>query len=84
VNFNINEQETLNIRADMRRLGITPEELKQYACRSYSASACFNVACAPASAARACSSLSLYGAGFRGLWPKTQQNGLQGNIRGNR
>jgi multidrug efflux pump subunit AcrA (membrane-fusion protein) len=30
VNFNINEQETLNIRADMRRLGITPEELKQY------------------------------------------------------
>jgi RND family efflux transporter MFP subunit len=30
VNFNINEQEALNIRADMRRLGITPEELKQY------------------------------------------------------
>ena len=30
VNFNINEQEMLNIRADMRRLGITPEELKQY------------------------------------------------------
>jgi RND family efflux transporter MFP subunit len=30
VNFNINEQEVLNIRADMRRLGITQEELKQY------------------------------------------------------
>jgi RND family efflux transporter MFP subunit len=30
VNFNINEQEVLNIRADMRRLGITHEELKQY------------------------------------------------------
>jgi multidrug efflux pump subunit AcrA (membrane-fusion protein) len=30
VNFNINEQEVLNIRADMRRLGISQEELKQY------------------------------------------------------
>jgi RND family efflux transporter MFP subunit len=30
VNFNINEQEVLNIRADMRRLGITAAELKQY------------------------------------------------------
>src|SRR5712691_5183392 len=30
VNFNINEQEVLNIRADMRRLGMTAEELKQY------------------------------------------------------
>jgi RND family efflux transporter MFP subunit len=30
VNFNINEQEVLNIRADMRRLGITSEELRQY------------------------------------------------------
>src|SRR5262245_58785544 len=30
VNFNINEQEVLNIRADMRRLGITAEDLKQY------------------------------------------------------
>jgi RND family efflux transporter MFP subunit len=30
VNFNINEQEVLNIRADMRRLGISGEELKQY------------------------------------------------------
>jgi RND family efflux transporter MFP subunit len=37
VNFNINEQEVLNIRADMRRLGIGAEEIKQYpievACR---------------------------------------------------
>lgn len=30
VNFNINEQEVLTIRADMRRLGITQEELKDY------------------------------------------------------
>jgi len=30
VNFNINEQEVLNIRADMRRLGIGAEEIKQY------------------------------------------------------
>ena len=30
VNFSINEQEVLNIRADMRRLGITQEELKQF------------------------------------------------------
>jgi RND family efflux transporter MFP subunit len=30
VNFNINEQEVLNIRADMRRLGVTSEELRQY------------------------------------------------------
>jgi hypothetical protein len=30
VNFNINEQEVLNIRADMRRLGMTAEDLKQY------------------------------------------------------
>jgi len=30
VNFNINEQEVLNIRADMRRLGISKEELRQY------------------------------------------------------
>jgi RND family efflux transporter MFP subunit len=30
VNFNINEQEVLNIRADMRRLGISREELRQY------------------------------------------------------
>jgi RND family efflux transporter MFP subunit len=30
VNFTINEQEVLNIRADMRRLGITAAELKQY------------------------------------------------------
>jgi len=30
VNFKINEQEVLNIRADMRRLGISQEELKQY------------------------------------------------------
>ncbi|HEY7666423.1 MAG TPA: efflux RND transporter periplasmic adaptor subunit [Xanthobacteraceae bacterium] len=30
VNFNINEQEVLNIRADMRRLGISNEDLKQY------------------------------------------------------
>src|SRR5262245_50441941 len=30
VNFNINEQEVLNIRADMRRLGMTAEELKTY------------------------------------------------------
>lgn len=30
VNFSINEQEVLNIRADMRRLGITQDELKQY------------------------------------------------------
>ena len=30
VNFNINEQEVLNIRADMRRLAISQEELKQY------------------------------------------------------
>src|SRR5262249_26945314 len=30
VNFNINEQEVLNIRADMRRLGMSAEELKQY------------------------------------------------------
>ena len=30
VNFNINEQEVLNIRADMRRLGISQEELRQY------------------------------------------------------
>jgi RND family efflux transporter MFP subunit len=30
VNFNINEQEVLNIRADMRRLGISQAELKQY------------------------------------------------------
>jgi RND family efflux transporter MFP subunit len=30
VNFNINEQEALNIRADMRRLGISQEDLKQY------------------------------------------------------
>jgi RND family efflux transporter MFP subunit len=30
VNFNINEQEVLNIRADMRRLGISAEEIKQY------------------------------------------------------
>ncbi len=41
--------------------------LARSARRSYSASACFNVACAPASAARACSSLSLYGPGFRGF-----------------
>ena len=37
--------------------------LASSACRSYSASARFNVACAPAYAARACSSLSLYGSG---------------------
>jgi RND family efflux transporter MFP subunit len=30
VNFHVNEQEVLNIRADMRRLGISGEELKQY------------------------------------------------------
>ena len=30
MNFNINEQEVLNIRADMRRLGMTAEDLKQY------------------------------------------------------
>jgi len=30
VNFSINEQEALNIRADMRRLGISQEDLKQY------------------------------------------------------
>jgi len=30
VNFNVNEQEVLNIRADMRRLGMTAEDLKQY------------------------------------------------------
>jgi RND family efflux transporter MFP subunit len=30
VNFNINEQEVLTIRADMRRLGVTQEELKDY------------------------------------------------------
>src|SRR5262249_31418596 len=30
VNFNINEQEVLNIRADMRRLAISKEELRQY------------------------------------------------------
>jgi RND family efflux transporter MFP subunit len=30
VNFSINEQEVLNIRADMRRLGITAADLKQY------------------------------------------------------
>ena len=30
VNFNINEQEVLTIRADMRRLGITQAELKEY------------------------------------------------------
>jgi RND family efflux transporter MFP subunit len=30
VNFTINEQEVLNIRADMRRLGITAADLKQY------------------------------------------------------
>jgi RND family efflux transporter MFP subunit len=30
VNFNVNEQEVLTIRADMRRLGISAEELKQY------------------------------------------------------
>ena len=30
MNFNINEQEVLNIRADMRRLGMSAEELKQY------------------------------------------------------
>jgi RND family efflux transporter MFP subunit len=30
VNFSINEQEVLSIRADMRRLGITQEELKQF------------------------------------------------------
>jgi hypothetical protein len=29
VNFNINEQEVLNIRADMRRLGISGEELNR-------------------------------------------------------
>ncbi len=30
VNFHVNEQEVLNIRADMRRLGIGAEEIKQY------------------------------------------------------
>lgn len=30
VNFSVNEQEVLSIRADMRRLGITNEDLKQY------------------------------------------------------
>jgi RND family efflux transporter MFP subunit len=30
VNFSINEQEVLNIRADMRRLGITQAELRQF------------------------------------------------------
>ena len=30
MNFNVNEQEVLNIRADMRRLGMTAEDLKQY------------------------------------------------------
>src|SRR5262245_37796163 len=30
VNFSINEQEVLNIRADMRRLGLTVEQLKQF------------------------------------------------------
>ena len=30
MNFNINEQDVLNIRADIRRLGISGEELKQY------------------------------------------------------
>jgi RND family efflux transporter MFP subunit len=30
VNFNINEQEALNVRADMRRLGISEQDLKRY------------------------------------------------------
>jgi len=30
VNFSINEQEVLSIRADMRRLGLTVEQLKQF------------------------------------------------------
>ena len=30
MNFNVNEQEVLNIRADMRRLGMTAEDLKTY------------------------------------------------------
>jgi multidrug efflux pump subunit AcrA (membrane-fusion protein) len=34
VNFSINEQEVLSIRADMRRLGLTVEQLKQFRSRS--------------------------------------------------